>query len=191
MLPVVDHFAFVARIYDRIIPSPDPERLERLLKLPLQGAMLDAGGGTGRVAERFVSRVSQLVVSDLSFAMLRQAGRKPGLVPLLAHAERLPFPDESFDRVLVVDALHHFCSQKEALRDLIRVLKPGGRMVIEEPDIQRPVVKWVALAEKLMLMGSRFHPSDRISGWLRSPGVSVRSETDGRFVFWLVVDKNW
>jgi len=185
----MDHFALVAKIYDRMIPSPDPERLQSLLNLPVRGAMLDAGGGTGRASSSFAPLVGHLVVSDLSLAMLKQARCKNGMAPLQAHAERLPFPDESFDRIMVVDALHHFCNQQEAVSDLMRVLKTGGRLVIEEPDIKRPMVKAVALAEKLLLMGSRFHTSNRVAGMIRSRGGRVRIENDGRFVYWVVVDK--
>ena len=185
----MDHFAFVAKIYDRLIPSPDPERLKALLKLPVAGPMLDAGGGTGRASSPFVPLVGHLVVSDLSLPMLRQAKRKKGLAPLQAHAERLPFPDQCFDRVLVVDALHHFCDQQQAIDDLMRVLKPGGRMVIEEPDIERPVIKAIALGEKLLLMGSRFYRSNRVADMIRSRGATVRVEKDDRFVFWVVADK--
>ena len=122
----MDHFAFVAGVYDRIIPSPDPRRLLSLLDLPVTGALLDAGGGTGRASSPLVDLVGQLVVSDLSSAMLARARVKRGLTPLRAHAERLPFPDESFERIMVVDALHHFCDQRQAIGDLMRVLKTGG-----------------------------------------------------------------
>ena len=191
MRPIVDHFAWVAGVYDRLIPSPDADRLERLLKLPVAGSFLDAGGGTGRASARFSAQAEPVIVSDLSLPMLKQAKRKAGLVPLQAHAERLPFADESFDRVLVVDALHHFCDAQEAIADLLRVLKPGGRMVIEEPDIDRPVVKAIALAEKFLLMGSRFYPSEQVAAMIghRNAALRVRIEKDGRFVFWVVVDK--
>lgn len=185
----MDHFALVAKIYDRVIPSPDPDRLQALLNLPVGGALLDAGGGTGRASSPFVPLVGQLVVSDLSLAMLRQVHRKNGMAPLQAHAERLPFADESFDRIVVVDALHHFCDQQQAVRDLMRVLKKGGRLVIEEPDIERPVVKAVALAERLLLMGSRFHTGSRVAAMIHTCGGRVRIENDNRFVYWVVADK--
>jgi len=44
--------------------------------------------------------------------------------------------DHSFDRVLMVDALHHVVNQAETICELYRVLKPGGRLVIEEPDLR-------------------------------------------------------
>lgn len=190
MTPRLDHFALVAKIYDRVIPSPDAPRLERLMKLPATGALLDAGGGTGRASIRFAPHVTRVVVSDLSYAMLGQARAKAGLSPLQAHAECLPFPDDTFARIMVVDALHHFCDQQAALDDLMRVLKPGGRMVIEEPDIERPAARLVALAEKMLLMGSRFYPADRVQAILRRHDASIRVERDGRFVYWVVADKH-
>ena len=118
-----------------------------------------------------------------------QAAVKGGLNPVRAHAERLPFGDDCFDCILVVDALHHFCGQKEALTDLVRVLKPGGRLVVEEPDISRPIVKLIAWLEKLVLMGSRFLTSDRIERMLQDLGMETHVESDGRFIFWVQAQK--
>ena len=80
--------------------------------------------------------------------MLKKALKKQ-VNPVRSHVERLPFHADSFDRVLVVDALHHFCDQREAIKDLLRVLKPSGRLVIEEPDFNHKGVKLLALAEKM------------------------------------------
>jgi demethylmenaquinone methyltransferase/2-methoxy-6-polyprenyl-1,4-benzoquinol methylase len=88
--------------------------------------------------------------------MLRKARQFAGLVAVCASAGGLPYPDDCFDRILMVDALHHVSGQAQAVRELVRVLKPGGRLVIEEPDIQTRPVQWVSLAEKLAGMGSRF-----------------------------------
>ena len=184
-----DHFDLLASFYERVIRPPDPAELVGHLALPASGLLLDAGGGTGRVAGALRPFVDQVVVSDLSLRMLRQAGRKEGLVPLRAHAEHLPFPDASFERVVVVDALHHFCSQEEAVTDLLRVLKPGGRLVIEEPDVTRLVVKIVALAEKLALMRSRFLTPEAIGELVARRGSIAEIRRDDRFRAWIVVEK--
>jgi len=184
-----DHFGFLAPIYDRVIGPPDPSRLRDLLRLPTAGRMLDAGGGTGRVSSQLRGLVDELIISDLSNKMLRQAHGKSGLKPVQGHAERLPFPDERFDRVLVVDALHHFCDQREAIGDLLRVLKPGGRLVVEEPDLNRFAVKLVALAEKVSLMRSRFYYPEQIRDIIAAHGPSACVESDGAFAAWIVADK--
>ena len=185
---MLDHFDIIASFYDRLIGPPDTSRLSRLLKLPVDGWMLDAGGGTGRVSNHFSTLVSGLVVSDLSHRMLAKALEKD-IRPVQAHAEQLPFEDGFFDRVLVVDALHHFCSQHESISDLLRVLKPGGRLVIEEPDFTHKGVKVLALVEKMLLMRSHFLTPEEIRHIIRSHGVSTRIERDNRYTAWIVADK--
>ena len=186
---MLDHFDLIASFYDRLIGPPDTGRLRDLLKLPTEGWMLDSGGGTGRVSARLSSQVSHLVVSDLSHRMLKKACEK-NIWPVQAHAEKLPFGDARFERVLVVDALHHFCNQREAIRDLLRVLKPGGRLVIEEPDYRHKGVKLIALAEKFTLMRSRFHSPQAIRDMIHAAGMKARIQTDGRYTAWIIADKN-
>ena len=186
---MLDHFSLLAPLYDRLIGPPNHEKLRDLLQLPSSGWMLDAGGGTGRVSSTLRHLIDHLVVSDLSRHMLQQAQRKGNICSIQAHVERLPFPDGTFERVLVVDALHHFCDQHESLSDLLRVLKPGGRLLIEEPNIHRFVVKGVALAEKLALMRSRFFSPQAIREIIASYGYDASIRDDDRFRAWIFVDK--
>ncbi len=185
---MLDHFDLIASIYDRLIGPPNTERLQQLLKLPTNGWLLDGGGGTGRVSSRLNDLAGHVVVSDLSHRMLKKA-REKKICPVRAHVEHLPFADEFFDRVLVVDALHHFCDQREAIEDLLRVLKPGGRLVIEEPDLNYMRVKLLALTEKMLLMRSHFYTPQKIREMIASCGCSVKIENDGRYTAWVVVEK--
>lgn len=185
---MLDHFDLIASIYDRLIGPPDTGRLKQLLRLPATGWLLDGGGGTGRVSSHLKASVDNIVVTDLSLQMLKKAQRKK-VSCVLAHAERLPFPDAFFDRVLVVDALHHFCDQQEAIEDLLRVLKPAGRLVIEEPDFNHKGVKLLALVEKMLLMRSRFYAPQKIRDMIASFGYSAKIEHDGRYTAWVVAEK--
>jgi ubiquinone/menaquinone biosynthesis C-methylase UbiE len=184
-----DHFAPFAGVYDWFIRRLDLERLCNLLRLPTSGRMLDAGGGTGRVSRHLKAMVGDLVVSDLSRPMLKRASRRRGLNAVQARVERLPFPDGCFDRVLVVDAWHHFRSQEAAAREFGRVLKPGGRLVIEEQDIERLPIKLVALGERLALMRSHFYTSEQIVDQVRSHGLDATVRRGGRLQFWVVACK--
>lgn len=185
-----DHFDLVARFYDRLMRRPDVERMRTLLKLPTEGLLLDAGGGTGRVSHALRGLVGGVVVSDPSRQMARQANAKAGVASLRAEAERLPFPDRTFDRALVVDALHHFIDQGAAVGELLRVLKPGGRLVIEEPDATRLAVKLVALAEKLAMMRSRFYTPEAIRDMAAANSATAWVERDDGFSAWIVADRH-
>jgi demethylmenaquinone methyltransferase/2-methoxy-6-polyprenyl-1,4-benzoquinol methylase len=184
-----DHFDLLAPIYDRVIPPPDPVRLRTLLRLPTQGRVLEAGGGTGRVSSDLVPLVGKLVINDLSRPMLNQARRKASLQPVQSTVEQLPFPNASFDRVFAVDALHHFSDHRAAIGELLRVLRPGGRMVIEEPDIKRLPVKLIALLEKLALMNSRFLTAEQIHALVASQGVQPQIGCMSDYATCIVVDK--
>ncbi len=185
---MIDHFDLIAPLYDRLIGPPDLERLREVLAVPPGGRVLDAGGGTGRVATHLRDLAGEVVVLDRSAPMLRQA-RARGLDALAGDVTRLPFADATFDRVVVVDALHHFTRPAEAIRELLRVLRPEGRLVIEEPDIRLGVVKFVALAERLLLMDSTFFAPAEIIQMVEACGVPARAVADDRFAAWVVADK--
>ncbi len=181
-------FDLVAPLYERLIPPPDPAVLAELLGLPAETRLLDAGGGTGRVSARLAPLTAGVVVSDESARMLAQARRDHRLPAVRAHAEGLPYADGLFGRILVVDALHHFRSAEEAIVELARVLAPGGRLVIEEPNIHAGAIKRLALLEKLALMRSRFLSPERISELVVAQGLAARMVHDGHTV-WVVGDK--
>jgi len=103
---VFDHFDLLAPIYDRAIRFSRLERMLDFVNLPADGLLLDAGGGTGRVAAALRPYVREVLVADLSIGMLRQARRK-GLAGIITPAERLPFADGTFERIVMVDARHH------------------------------------------------------------------------------------
>jgi len=185
-----DHFSLAAPFYERVIGTAlDPTELCRRLALPTPGRLLDAGGGTGRVAQTLRGKAGQIIVSDPSPGMLQQAALKDGLWPVRAHAEHLPFADATFARIIVVDAFHHFRNQREAVAELWRVLAPGGRLVIEEPNINAWPVKLVALVERLALMQSRIVSPNDMGQMLRSVGAHVSIDTNHAFNAWVVADK--
>jgi demethylmenaquinone methyltransferase/2-methoxy-6-polyprenyl-1,4-benzoquinol methylase len=184
----LDHFGFLAPFYDSVIKySPSP-RLNRIAALPTTGRLLDVGGGTGRVSQTLRGLAGQILVADLSAGMLRQAAAKE-LETACAHSEHLPFPARTFDRVLMVDAFHHVSDQAGTARELWRVLKPGGRIVILEPEIRHLAVKLIALFEKMTLMRSRFLPGPEIAALFSyADGKVDMMEREGYNV-WIVIEK--
>jgi len=186
---MTDHFSLAAAVYDRLIGPPEMDRMKRLLRLPARGWLLDAAGGTGRVSAAAAGLVDHVVVGDVSLPMLKQAKAKGGLHTVRLCAEQLPFPDGTFSRILIVDALHHMHDQRRAIGEFLRVLKPGGRLVIEEPDIGLWTVKGVALLEKMFLMKSRFYPATEIIRMIEHCGDSATVAERDRFRVWICADK--
>ncbi len=183
-------FERIAPFYDAAIRFLDPEPLRDYLDLPTEGRLLDLGGGTGRVAFAFRGMAGSTVVADAAWGMLRVARRRSNLLPVQALAEHLPFVDEAFDRIIIVDALHHFIDAAAAIREAARVLRRGGRLVIEEPDIRRWPVRGIALLERLIGLRSRFLPGEHIRELMEAAGLQAREYVDPRsFRLWVVGHK--
>jgi len=151
--------------------------------------VLDAGGGTGRVAQFFVGKAAAVVVADQTFEMLQEVRKKDGLSGVCALTEEMPFNDGHFCCIVMVDALHHVADQAATIRELWRLLKPGGSIIIEEPDIRNFKVKVLALAEKLALMRSRFLSPGQVTALFDFPGASSRVEVEG-WTAWIIVEKD-
>ncbi len=113
--------------------------------------VLDIAGGTGDLARAFAKRAGdtgEVWLTDINESMLR-VGRdrllNNGLVTpaLLCDAEKLPFPDNYFDRVSVAFGLRNMTHKDQALSEMHRVLKPGGKLLVLEfskvaPALQKP-----------------------------------------------------
>jgi ubiquinone/menaquinone biosynthesis C-methylase UbiE len=183
-VPSFDHFALIASLYARVTYSKT-DVMREVAALPARGCLLDAGGGTGRVASAIRNLVDDVVLADISFGMLKEAPQS-ALKPVCGYSEALPFADDSFERVIMVDALHHVVDHAHSAREMFRVLKPGGVLVIEEPDIRTFGVKLIAIAEKLLLMRSHFLAPDAIMKLFEHGETNVRSE-DG--TAWVIVRK--
>jgi ubiquinone/menaquinone biosynthesis C-methylase UbiE len=183
-----DHFDWIAPVYKQVTRYDQLAHMLEYAALPSPGGLLDAGGGTGRVAGALLPHVGWAVVADLSLGMLRQAAEKDGLGAVRAPSEGLPFPDETFERVVMVDTLHHVVDQEQTVSELWRVLKPGGRIVIQEPDVRRWGVKLIAAAEKILLMRSRFLDPGQMAVLFDGREARVTLQEHGHTA-WLLVDK--
>src|ERR1044072_922417 len=95
--------------------------------------VLDVGAGTGVSTEELSRSGAYAVGADLSVGMLRAGRRTRPTVPLLAgDALALPFPDATFDAVTISFGLRNVVDTHAALRELARVTRPGGRLVVCE-----------------------------------------------------------
>ncbi|MFC5834344.1 demethylmenaquinone methyltransferase [Nonomuraea insulae] len=102
--------------------------------------VLDLGAGTGTSTDSFTTLGARAIASDFSLGMLRTGVQRhggnalsgPGVPFVAGDALRLPFGDGVFDAVTISVALRNVHDTGQALREMARVTKPGGRLVILE-----------------------------------------------------------
>ncbi len=146
---VADVFHSVASRYDLMndLMSGGIHRIWKRFTIEVSGvrkghAVLDIAGGTGDLAARFsqiVGESGQVVLADINESMLRvgrdkllDRGLQGNLQFVQGDAQYLPFPDDSFDCVTIAFGLRNVTDKPLALKSMLRVLKPGGRLLVLE-----------------------------------------------------------
>lgn len=164
-------FARIAPRYDRAnrllslrIDTHWRKRVARSL-LPAPGHILDVASGTGDLAVDLVRFGGHKVTaSDFTFEMLAWGRGKllsaaPGTGQVGADALQLPFPDSCFDAATVAFGIRNFADPEKGLREMTRVVRPGGAVAVLE--FSRPRGLWGAIFSSY----SR-HVLPRIGGWI-------------------------
>ncbi|BCO37419.1 class I SAM-dependent methyltransferase [Mycobacterium heckeshornense] len=146
-------FGSEAAAYERGRPSYPPEAIDWLLPTGAHD-VLDLGAGTGKLTTRLVERGLDVVAVDPIPEMLDVLRKSlPDTPALLGTAEEIPLPDNSVDAVLVAQAWHWFEAAR-AIPEVIRVLRPGGRL------------------------GLVWNTRDERLGWVRELGQIIGSDAD-------------
>jgi demethylmenaquinone methyltransferase/2-methoxy-6-polyprenyl-1,4-benzoquinol methylase len=95
--------------------------------------VLDLAAGTGCSSEPFFARGATAVPCDFSVGMLRQGKKdRPSLPFVAGDGTRLPFLDDTFDAVTISYGLRNFVDPVAGLEEMLRVTRPGGRLVVCE-----------------------------------------------------------
>ena len=146
---VADVFHSVASRYDLMndLMSAGIHRIWKRFTIELSGvrkgnSVLDIAGGTGDLAARFADIVGPqgaVVLADINESMLKvgrdkllDSGHLGNLEFVQADAQYLPFPDDSFDCITIAFGLRNVTDKDKALGSMLRVLKPGGRLLVLE-----------------------------------------------------------
>jgi ubiquinone/menaquinone biosynthesis C-methylase UbiE len=139
--------------------------------VPDGGILADLGGGTGDLGAG-VARVvgANVVVIDPTAQMLRRVSADPLVSVCLSSAEHLPFPDGHFDALLCSDAFHHLRDQRAAAREIARVVRPGGGVLLLELDPSQGS-RWLAPLERALGEPAAFLTPDEMEALFARHGV--------------------
>lgn len=158
---IVDQFTRQAVPFARLPGHLDAIELLLELARPAKDAtVLDLACGPGLVACAFAHHAGQVTGIDITPAMLEQAAKRQqeqgldNLVWQLGDVQALPYADASFDLVITRYSFHHFQQPGQALAEMIRVCKPGGRVLVA--DVAMPPDKSAAY-DRLEIMRDPSH----------------------------------
>ncbi|MHB9286894.1 methyltransferase domain-containing protein [Halobacteriales archaeon Cl-PHB] len=151
-------YKYLSKVYDRISPFVWSEEMRAeavgMLELSADDRVLDVGCGTGFGTTGLLEAVDEVHGLDQSAHQLEQATAKFGVDgPVRLYrgdAERLPFPDDSFDVVWSSGSIEYWPNPVATLAELRRVARPGGQVLVVGPDGPDNVV-FQKLADAIML----------------------------------------
>ncbi|MFI0709566.1 class I SAM-dependent methyltransferase [Streptomyces inhibens] len=148
--------------------------------------VLDLGCGAGRHAFECYRRGAQVVALDQNgdeirevakwFAAMKEAGEAPAGASATAmegDALALPFPDDSFDVVIISEVMEHIPDDKGVLAEMVRVLRPGGRIAVTVPRYGPEKVCWALSDAYHEVEGGhiRIYRGDELLGKMREAGL--------------------
>lgn len=162
------HRLFFARVHEGTLSVASRQ-------LPHPHHILDVGCGTGALLRRAAQRFPEadLVGVDAASEMIKMARESSqadaALLFVRAHAEHLPFAEAEFDLVLSTASFHHWADQARGLREVSRVLSPGGLFVLADHF----AFSWQRLIIAALRQRDRFHTRAEVEQLLAGAGFSV------------------
>ena len=107
--------------------------------------VLEVGCGTGRISREIAARKAELTVLDIGKHLVEQVVAALGCKGVVGDACRLPFPDNSFDRIISSECIEHTLDPKAAVREMCRVCRPGGIICLTSPNKLWYPVLWLSV----------------------------------------------
>ncbi len=181
-----EHFDAIAGQYaasEVHVNSPTIRRLHEVLEPMRPDSVCDVACGPGHLALSFAGKASHIVGVDAAPNMLRQferlaKDRGVTVEMVRAYAESVPLPSDSFDVVVSRLAPHHFPNVAKAVREMVRLAKPGGCVaVIDLEGNENPALD--ALNHKIEVLHDpshvRSHTATRWREFFQANGLTIEA----------------
>lgn len=196
-------FDSMAPNWDIMAPPVSPERILELIAVAdVEGKIvLDVGAGTGVLLEAgLAAGPKQWIACDLSLEMLKklEAKNRNGfsedsvcatnqkLSLLHADVHSLPLESATVDRVICHNVFPHFHQPKTALTELLRVLHPGGLLIINHFSGREFINQVHRTASHAILHMDLLAPANEAADWLREAGFAVTDVVDSQQLYRII-----
>ncbi|HMQ45946.1 MAG TPA: class I SAM-dependent methyltransferase [Saprospiraceae bacterium] len=152
------------------------QRLLHHLQPRLDGIYLDIGCGTGNYTHALAQKGYRFIGIDPSIQMLEQARQLHQDIKWLeGRAESIPLNSSSIDGIIATLTIHHWADLEMGFRELHRVLKAGGRLIIFTSTPEQMAIYWLNYYFPKMLLDSmhQMPPLEQVTSALKSAGLAV------------------
>lgn len=185
---VTEQFGTTAASYLTSAVHAQGEDLKELAAIAAQienAAVLDLGCGGGHASFAVAPAAAKVVAYDLSAEMLEVVHRAAherridNLTVQQGSADKLDFPDASFDMVCTRFSVHHWRNLPQALREVFRVLKPGGRFIVIDTAAPADVLADTYVQAIELLRDTSHVRNISLTSWrklLRQAGFDIASD---------------
>jgi ubiquinone/menaquinone biosynthesis C-methylase UbiE len=183
----MNFFNIIAPIYKYIHPGAKQtfEMVYKIGNFKKEDKLLDLGGGVGRIAKFFVGKVDDITVSDPSCGMIEKCRSISGLKCIVSPAEQLPLEDNYFDKIIIIDAMHHFNNLDKVFAEIKRVLKPGGIVIVEEINAKKiPAIAMMAI-ERFLGMNSNIYVARDLFSIFQKHGFEMSVYKEDKLFYYL------
>jgi len=190
-------FDMQAEKWDSYIPKNFVKKIERVimpyLNIKKSGRILDVGSGTGillPLLRKKASRKAEIIALDYSAKMLQKAREKYGddFKYVRANAENTPFKNNYFNTVICFSVFPHFNNKKRALKELYRVLRKNGELIIAHAD-SRKVINLRHKSIKGPVHGDCLPKNDEMIKMLTQTGFKDIKIYEGRNYYVVIANK--
>ena len=140
-----------AAIVDK--PQSRAEMAAKIVASNPQGRYIEIGAGSGEVMLSAVDHYEQMIATEMSVERaqfmannFKEVSDKIQVICNNIETDGLPYPDDYFDTAVMIAVIEHLIDPIMAVKELYRVLKPGGRLIIDTPNI----AKWTRRIKLMM-----------------------------------------
>jgi ubiquinone/menaquinone biosynthesis C-methylase UbiE len=141
--------------------------------------VLDIACGAGELSLAVARRGCEVYGIDMSAAAIDYARGLSGRAAIacrfeIGDAENLPYPDDYFDKIVCSSSMEHFADDSRALREMTRVLKPGGRAILTVDSFNCPISEELLARHRETASVARYYTRETLEASLRAAGQELR-----------------